>query len=204
MVKKILLGILITLFSSVAFCAANSGDLQTANQMPDSAKTEKFTADYYINTLQLEGHIEGGYFKELYKNSRMILPNHGDEKRALSSTIYYLLKSGGVSKFHKLKSDEIWFFHDGSPLLIHMIDSAGALRSVKLGLDVANGQLPQVLVPAGTVFGAEVAEKDSFGLVSCMVSPGFDYKDFQLCSYQELAGKYPNHLELIRRLSTVK
>ncbi|WP_346354771.1 cupin domain-containing protein [Azotosporobacter soli] len=204
MVKKILLGALIVLFSSVSLCAANSGDLQSANQMPDFAKTAKFTADYYINTLQLEGHIEGGYFKELYKNSQTVLANKSDEKRALSSTIYYLLKSGGVSKFHKLKSDEIWFFHDGSPLLIHMIDSAGVLRSVKLGLDVANGQLPQVLVPAGTIFGAEVAEKDSFGLVSCMVSPGFDYKDFQLCSYQELAEKYPKYLDLIKRLSAAK
>jgi uncharacterized protein len=197
MVKKIFLGAWIAFFSSVALCAANPGDLKAAERIPA-------TADYYIQALQLEGHIEGGYFKELYKNSRTIRPQKDAEERVLSSTIYYLLKSGGVSKFHKLKSDEIWFFHDGSPLLIHMINQAGELQSVRLGLSVANGELPQVLVPAGTIFGAEVAEKDSFGLVSCMVSPGFDYKDFELCSYQELAKKYPNYLDLIKRLSAVK
>nr|WP_320146553.1 cupin domain-containing protein [uncultured Anaeromusa sp.] len=163
------------------------------------------TADEYIAALQLVGHVEGGYFKELYKNQRKVgtsvLPDAYSGERPLASTIYYLLKSGGVSQFHQLLSDEIWFYHDGSPLVLHMITPAGELTSVRLGLDVANGEKPQVLVPAQTIFGAEVAEKGSFGLVSCMVSPGFDYRDFRLCSYEELMRQYPAYAGVIERLN---
>lgn len=169
---------------------------------------EKRTADEYIAALQLVGHVEGGYFKELYKNQRKagaaILPDVYTGERPLASTIYYLLKSGGVSQFHQLLSDEIWFYHDGSPLILHMISPNGMLTSVRLGLDVNRGEQPQVLVPAQTIFGAEVAEKGSFGLVSCMVSPGFDYRDFRLCSYEELMREYPAYAGVIERLNGKK
>ena len=169
---------------------------------------EKRTADEYIAALQLVGHVEGGYFKELYKNQRKagaaVLPDIYAGERPLASTIYYLLKSGGVSQFHQLLSDEIWFYHDGSPLVLHMISPKGTLTSVRLGLDVARGEQPQVLVPAQTIFGAEVAEKGSFGLVSCMVSPGFDYRDFRLCSYEKLMRQYPAYAEVIERLNGKK
>ena len=132
--------------------------------------------------------------------------NSNDEtgKRALSSTIYYLLKSGEKSSLHKLKSDEIWFFHDGSPMLIYLFQPNGEMQSVRLGLNAAKGEVPQILVPAGVVFGAEVSEADSFGLVSCMVSPGFDYRDFELCAYQTLLDKYPKYSELISRMVDAK
>ena len=157
-------------------------------------------ADYYIMHLAMEEHIEGGYCKEIYQNSMTLKRAGGEGERCLSSTIYYLLKSGQVSRFHRLQSDEIWFFHAGSSLLVHMIDNQGLLTTARLGLDVSSGELPQVLVPAGTVFGAEVAADDSFTLVSCMVSPGFDYDDFQLYTYPEMLALYPAHGALIRRL----
>ena len=158
-------------------------------------------ADYYIRHLAMEEHVEGGYCKEIYQNRITLHQAGGDspKKRCLSSTIYYLLKSGQVSKFHRLQSDEIWFFHDGSTLLVHMIDNRGELTTARLGMDVSSGELPQVLVPAGTVFGAEVAVDGSFTLVSCMVSPGFDYDDFQLYTYGELLALYPAHSTLISR-----
>ena len=166
---------------------------------------EKRTADEYIAALQLVEHVEGGYLRELYKNQRKagapMLPDAYAGERPLASTIYYLLRSGGVSQFHQLLSDEIWFYHDGSPLVLHMISPEGTLTSVRLGLDVKRGEQPQVLVPAQTIFGAEVAEKGSFGLVSCMVSPGFDYRDFRLCSYEELMRQYPDYSGVIERLN---
>ena len=166
-------------------------------------KKVKATAEHYIKTLGMEAHIEGGYFKELYKSDIVIKQCDAEtkvqEQRAISSTIYYLLQSGDISKFHRLGSDEIWFYHDGSPLIIHMISGDGELQSVKLGLDTAKGERPQVLVPANTIFGAEVERKDSFGFVSCMVSPGFEYKDFQLCTSEELTAEYPEHFEVISR-----
>lgn len=164
-----------------------------------------FTEDYFITKLGLEEHIEGGYFKELYRNSHLIddseLPSDFEGNRSLSTTIYYLLKSGQVSKFHKLKSDEIWFYHYGSPLIVYMIDEQGNLNSVKLGLNIESGEKPQVLVPANRIFGAEVIEKDSFSFVSCMVSPGFDYRDFEIFKGKDLIKQIPQHREIIIRLN---
>lgn len=166
----------------------------------------KHTAEEYIAQLGLAKHIEGGYFKELYKNSRTInrvdSTADGEAERTLSSTIYYLLKSGQVSRFHKLQSDELWFFHAGSPLCIHTINAEGNLATLTLGLSVDQGEQPQVLIPAGTIFGAEVSEKNSFTLVSCMVSPGFDYHDFYLYTADELTKQFPAHSTIITRLNS--
>lgn len=161
-------------------------------------------AAYFIAKLQLEPHIEGGFFRELYHSSQTI-PAHSerqkDNQRYLSSTIYYLLRSGEVSRFHRLKSDEIWFYHYGAPVIIHIIDELGQLKSFKLGLNADEGESPQFLIPANQVFGAEVSEKDSFSLVSCMVSPGFEYADFELFSAETLIKLYPQHKEMIHRLN---
>lgn len=153
------------------------------------------TAQTYIRALRLEPHIEGGFFREIYKHSQFY------NGRRLSSTIYYLLKSGQVSKFHRLNCDEIWFFHDGSTIMIHQISESGRLTTHRLGLSVKNDEQPQVMIPAHTVFGAELAEEDSFGLVSCMVSPGFEYQDFELFDARTLVEQYPEHREIITRLN---
>ncbi len=164
-----------------------------------------YTAEYFISKLKLETHIEGGYFKEIYRNPFTITDKgytysfEGD--RALSTTIYFLLKSGQVSKFHKSKFDEIWFYHYGCPMVISMIDENGTYKSVKLGLEIENGEKPQVLVSANTIFGAEPLLNDSFSLVSCMVSPGFDFRDFILFGEKELLERYPEYSEIIKKLS---
>lgn len=164
-----------------------------------------YTAEYFISKLDLESHVEGGYFKETYRNAYCTTsegyPFQYEGNRALSTTIYFLLKSGQVSKFHKLKFDEMWFYHYGCPLVIHMIDDKGNLSSIKLGLDIEKGEKPQVLVPAGVVFGAEPLEEDAFTLVSCMVSPGFDFRDFVLFDEEELCQQHPKHVEIIKRLN---
>lgn len=167
-----------------------------------------YTADYFISKLGMDGHIEGGYFKELYRNSHSIsdsgYPYGFEDERALCTTIYFLLKSGQVSKFHKLKFDEIWFYHYGCSMIIHMIDDKGNYSSMRLGLDIDNGDIPQVLVPANVIFGAEPADSDSFSLVSCMVSPGFDYRDFVLFEEEELCISFPEHTDIIKKLNGKK
>lgn len=163
------------------------------------------TANDFITQLGLEEHPEGGYFRELYRNSHSIddseLPLDFEGRRSLSTTIYYLLKSGQVSKFHRLKFHEIWFYHCGSPLIIDMIDELGNLYREKLGLNMESGEKPQVSVPANRIFGAEVIEKDSFSLVSCMVSPGFDYRDFEIFTGKDLIKQFPEHREIIIKLN---
>ncbi len=162
-------------------------------------------AESIINKLGLEPHIEGGYFAETYKSPYLIggkdINENIEGKRPLSSTIYYLLKSGQASKFHRLKFDEQWFYHSGSTLLIHLIDRDGKLESVKLGPDVATGEIPQLLVKSGLVLGAEVVKNNSFCLVSCVVTPGFDYRDFTLFESKDLTEQFPQHEKLIRKLN---
>lgn len=154
------------------------------------------TSAYFIEQLGLVPHIEGGYFKEIYQSAQK-----SNDQQALSSTIYYLLASDQRSKFHKLLADEIWFYHYGKPLSIYMIDHAGNFTEKVLGLDIAHGELPQVLVPSGTIFGAELLAKSGFTLVSCMVSPAFCEENFTLYTGDELIAQYPQHQKIISKLN---
>lgn len=150
---------------------------------------------YFIDHLGLKPHVEGGYYKELYKNGQLA------DGRPLASTIYYLLKSGQTSRFHRLKSDEIWVYHYGSPLRIVHLNADGTLGMQVLGLAVARGERPQITVPGGAIFGAEVVESASFCLVSCLVSPGFDERDFEMFSEAELERQFPQQSQIIRRFN---
>ncbi|MFR6054519.1 MAG: cupin domain-containing protein [Waltera sp.] len=104
------------------------------------------------------------------------------------------------SHFHRLKSDEVWYYHDGNALTIYMIDEAGKLTAAKLGLDLEKGEVPQVLVPKGMIFGSAM-EEEGFSLVGCMVSPCFKYEEFELFERKKLLEKYPEHSDVILRLT---
>ena len=152
-------------------------------------------AFYYIKNLGLEPHTEGGYYQSSYNSKN---PNGN---RKLYTSIYFLLGAGDVSHFHRLKSDELWYFHDGSSLLVHVIDEEGNYVEHKLGLDIKNGEVPQVLVPKNTIFGSTVMEGGTFSLVGCMVAPGFEYEDFELFKQKELLHDYPQHKEIINKMA---
>ncbi|MCX7709041.1 MAG: cupin domain-containing protein [Clostridia bacterium] len=160
---------------------------------------------YWVSGLGLAQHPEGGYYRELYKCSEIIekddLQGDYDGDRNLASSIYFLLPSNEVSHFHRLKSDELWYFHAGSSLTVYVIDLNGKLLEMKLGLDLEKGEQPQVIIPRGCIFGAVVNEEDSFSLVGCVVSPGFDFRDFELLSRAQLLKEYPQHEEIINRLT---
>lgn len=160
--------------------------------------------NYFIQKLQLIRHPEGGYYKEVYKNEESItssqLKSDYEGKRPLATSIYFMLEAGEVSHFHSLKSDEIWYFHHGVPLTIYVIDMEGRLIEHKLGLNLEKGEQPQVIVPAGSIFGSAVNE-DGCSLVGCMVSFGFDFRDFKLFSREELLNLYPEHEEIIVKLT---
>lgn len=152
-------------------------------------------ASYYIKNLGLEPHPEGGYFQSSY------ISQETSENRKLYTSIYFLLGVGDVSHFHRLKSDELWYFHVGSSLLVHVIDEEGNYVEHKLGLDIENGETPQVLVPKNTIFGSSVIEGGTFSLVGCMVAPGFEYEDFELFTQKELLQDYPQHKEIINKMA---
>ena len=125
-------------------------------------------------------HPEGGYFKECFRSNNSIQFTGFEGERSLSTSIFFLLEKGQTSALHRIKSDEIWYFHDGQTLEIIELDSAGKEQVTLLGKNILNGEVLQHVVPAGVWFGARLATSSEFCLVGCQVSPGFDFKDFEL------------------------
>ncbi|RJQ58822.1 MAG: cupin domain-containing protein [Stygiobacter sp.] len=152
--------------------------------------------------LGLLPHPEGGYFKEIYRAEEKIgkpeLPERFSGDRNFSTSIYFMLSGNDKSHFHRIKSDEIWHFYSGTALLLHQIDTDGNYSSIKIGNDILAGETPQAIIPHGNWFAAEVDDKNSYALVGCTVSPGFDFSDFELATQKELCEKYPKYSELIK------
>lgn len=150
--------------------------------------------DYWIKHLNLEAHPEGGFYKETYRSqetiTRQSLPARFEGNRNFSTAIYFLLRSQDRSVFHRIKSDELWHFYQGSTLSIYMLTDKG-LTIQKLGTDLLQGESPQVVVPANCWFGARVEEKETYALCGCTVAPGFDFKDFEMAGREELLRQYP-------------
>lgn len=159
----------------------------------------KGSADYWIDQLGLIAHPEGGYYKETFTSSDRTSGN-----RNLFTSIYFLLHSHDVSRFHRLKSDELWYFHSGSSLTVHIIDENGHYFEKKLGLNLEENEVPQVLVPKNSIFGSSVTGENTYSLVGCMVSPGFLFEEFELFTKKELLMKYPQHSDIIEKLAYEK
>lgn len=162
-------------------------------------------AGRWIARLDLRPHPEGGYYRETYRAPESIpragLPARYDGDRAFVTAVYYLLRSGDVSTLHRLRSDELWFFHAGSPLRVVSLAGDGTLEERLVGHDTGDGARLHAMVPAGRWFGAMLDAEDSFALVSCVVAPGFEFADFELASRAELIASYPGHADVITRLT---
>ncbi|SHI59899.1 hypothetical protein SAMN02745163_00456 [Clostridium cavendishii DSM 21758] len=163
-----------------------------------------FSANYFIEKLDMIKHPEGGYYKESFASSENITSNDLRTKfegeRILWTSIYFLLRDGEVSNFHRLKSDEMWYYHSGSALTIYMISPEGELTTAQLGLDIEKGEVPQFLVPKNYIFGSAM-NNPGYALVGCMVSPGFEFKDFELFERNNLLNDYPEHKDIILKLT---
>jgi predicted cupin superfamily sugar epimerase len=160
-------------------------------------------ADYWIDKLALETYPEGGYFKEILRSPETIEtpPERYPGPRCFYTSIYYLLKSGQVNAMHRLKSDELWYYHAGNAMTVHVIYPDGRYTPLGLGPDLDAGQSLQVLAPAGTWFGASVDEPDAYALVGCMVAPGFEFEDYELGDRADLLARFPRHTAIITRLT---
>lgn len=159
------------------------------------------TAEYWIQYLELLPHPEGGYFKETARSGVVIpagsLSGQPGNDRNLYTSILFLLKAGTVSRFHRLKSDELWYYHYGDPMIIECIDENGNHYTDRLGAGEGEGEKLQAVIPSGTIFGAKTTGEGNYSLVGCMVSPGFDFSDFKLFDREELLQLYPQHRSLI-------
>jgi predicted cupin superfamily sugar epimerase len=138
------------------------------------------TAKDYIQHLQLLPHPEGGYYKETYRSPLEISVEGFEDLRSISTSIYFLLEKGQQSALHRIKSDEIWFHQDGDSLEIIEIDEDNEEVITYLGKNLIHGEVMQHVVKAGRWFGARLNPESSFCLVACQVSPGFDFRDFEL------------------------
>lgn len=162
-------------------------------------------ARYWIEQLQLEAHPEGGYFRQSYKAELAVakeaLPAGFAGGRAASTAIYFLLEGDNFSAFHRLRSDEVWHFYAGDPLMVHVIETDGDYSRIVLGRDLEAGQVLQAVVRAGCWFASHVADWKSFAVVGCTVAPGFEFEDFEMGKRGELVARYPQHREVIERLT---
>ena len=161
------------------------------------------SADYWIKTLDLSQHPEGGYFRETYRSKtsyEFLKSPVFSGNRAYATAIYYLLKGHECSRLHRIKSDELWFHHSGNPLTVYLFHDVGFMSSFTL--DSGSGMF-QGIVPANTWFGAkpENPQPDSYSLSSCVVSPGFDFSDFTFADPESLIRKFPQHAGLIKELT---
>jgi predicted cupin superfamily sugar epimerase len=161
-------------------------------------------AENLIDKLALNPHPEGGWYKEIYRSKDLIKTNHLPERfsedHVVSTSIYYLLQNYDFSAFHRIKSDEIWHFYLGSPVKLYILKD-GIQELVMLGDNVESGHVFQAVVPYGCWFAAEVSVPESFALVGCTVSPGFDFRDFELASLADLQADYGQYATLIRRMT---
>ena len=186
------------------------------------------TTEQMAASLGLTPHPEGGYYLETYRAEQTLLTPRGE--RPASTAILFLVAAESVSRLHRLTSDELWVYQGGLPLeLVTIAPDGGSRRRVlgsleetvrsrdhahgpaedfPVGLpEVSQGWLPQALVPAGSWQGARLAggphlpADRAWSLVSCVVTPGFDFADFELGERDALLGDFPQHGELIRELT---
>lgn len=148
-----------------------------------------------IEVLGLKSHPEGGFYKETYRSVEKV-----SGEKTLMTSIYFLLTSEHVSHFHRIKSDEHWYFHEGSSLTIHLLNDKGH-QELKLGPNLNNGESFYHLVPKNTIFGSTIDHQSGYALVSCAVAPGFDFRDFELLDSEFLRERYPNDEEIIKKLT---
>jgi uncharacterized protein len=129
-------------------------------------------ADQIIAALGLAPHPEGGYFRETFRDPE---PAGG---RAHSTAIYFLLKAGEVSRWHRVDAVEMWHWHAGAPMLLAIAPPEGAAQTLRLGPAVLDGERPQGMVPSG--HWQQAWSLGSWTLVGCTVSPGFEFRGFEL------------------------
>ncbi|WP_343634203.1 cupin domain-containing protein [Fluviicola sp.] len=154
-------------------------------------------AQELIEAFNLKSHPEGGFYAETYRSEETI---PGKNRNVLTS-IYFLITGDSISRFHRIQSDECWYFHEGSPLLVHSILANGEHQITELGLDLSRNEVPFHVVPARTIFGSHLKSDNGYAFVSCAVAPGFDFADFELFSSEELTNLYPQHHAIITKLT---
>jgi predicted cupin superfamily sugar epimerase len=139
------------------------------------------TAAEIIARLELKPHPEGGHYRETFRDSR-----RDANGRSASTAIYFLLARGERSHWHRIDAAEVWHYYAGSALNLQIADDVGQ-RCIRLGPDLAAGEVPQAIVPAQAWQAAE--STGDWTLVGCTVAPGFDFAKFELAEPDWFPGR---------------
>lgn len=130
-------------------------------------------AQAIIDRLGLLPHPEGGWYRETWRAEA------GEGERASATAIYFLLENGQRSHWHRVDAAELWLWHAGSPLVVSTAaEDAGPVADIRLGPDIIAGEAPQHLIPPGHWQATEASH--GWALVSCIVSPAFEFAGFEL------------------------
>ena len=144
-----------------------------------------------IDALDLRPHPEGGYFREVHRSPARVQPADGRPARLALTTIYFLLVTGQVSRWHRVASDEVWHYYEGDPLELLVADAGFDVVSRRRLGPVGNGIEPVRVVLAGEWQAARPAGR--YTLVGCTVGPGFEFEDFQMLD------ALPDHAAALKR-----
>jgi predicted cupin superfamily sugar epimerase/mannose-6-phosphate isomerase-like protein (cupin superfamily) len=184
----------LALLSAMSLLSAQGAPVGAAKQLIDRLGMEKIP-------------VEGCWFKLTYTSADVIpgvaLPARYGSPRAAGGAIYGLVTREDFSALHRLKTDEVWHFHAGSPMELLLLRPEGKSEVVILGADILAGQHAQYTVPAGVWMGArpQQAGPEAYGFFGTTMAPGFDYADFEIGYRNELQQAYPAHRELIAALT---
>ena len=148
-----------------------------------------------IDTLHLDPHPEGGFFKEMYRSEIAVKDLKGSSNKSAHTSIYYLLSGKDFSAWHRIKSDETWYFHLGYDVLIYFFDDNKLLNTIQVGMTSKN---LQATIPANTWFAAKPLTESAFSLVSCAVAPGFEFADFEIAGREALTKEFGTSAESIQ------
>ncbi|KAM7259536.1 hypothetical protein ACFE04_015277 [Oxalis oulophora] len=176
--------------------------------------------------LNLKAHPEGGFYSETFRDSSVILPQSllpstYKVERPVSTSIYFLVPSGSVSRLHRIPCAETWHFYKGEPLTVAELNEDGTVKFTCLGSDFGDNQVPQYTVPPYVWFGSfptkdfsisseykggivKTEQRNSeshYSLVGCTCAPAFQFEDFELAKRSDLVSKFPNHSGLITFLT---
>jgi predicted cupin superfamily sugar epimerase len=178
----------------------------TLKRFTDDHSTHMLTAAQIIERLNLVPlTIEGGHFRETYRSKLSLpagaLPHDYGGDRNVSTAIYYLLTRETFSAIHIIKGDEVFHFYAGDPVEMLQLWPDGSAQIAIISNDLAAGNEPQLVVPAGVWQGCRLVSGGSWALMGCTVAPGFDYADFALGDRAELIASHPEHAEMIKALT---
>lgn len=131
-------------------------------------------AERLVRELELSPHPEGGHYRETFRD----VSGSGD--RALSTAIYFLLRKGEVSRWHRVDAAEVWHYHKGAPLELKIAAEGAPVKRFILGADIERGERPQVVVPPQAWQSARPL--GDYTLAGCTVAPGFEFSKFELAA----------------------